>query len=265
MRQLLDKYERLLVYLPLVGTALVLILQDFFQGFLSDLNLKAAVAAVAIAIIFLIWYLETRIARFRNSFDRLTTEIRNTAQLQPALLQELTSNFQIISLGDAFRRAAQYTPKVKHLRIYAITSAQMVSFFEHSGITAEACSVLVNKAPANRPLMAGQIEAAIQGWRALVDNGRIGSVEIRKYDFFPTEYEAIFDSTFLIFGLFQPSETQTSGARVRHPIAVNSQSLPGARIISEFAERFDGLFQLGESIGDTSRLEPRSPTRNSSV
>lgn len=252
---MLEKYERLVVYLPLIGTAVILIIQDFFQGFLKDVNLNIAIAAIAVAIILLIWYIETRMTKLRTSFDHLTTQVEELAEQQPRLLREASSNFQIVTLSDAFRTAASLAPRIQHLRIYSITSAQMVSFLEHSGIIVDKCSLLVSKPTADRPLMEGQIQAALQGWRALVENGIINSIEVRRYNFYPTEYEAIFDSTFLIVGLFHPSPSQTSGARVRNPITIHGQSSPGANIVSEFIERFDGLFDFcsGEDNMDISR------------
>lgn len=244
LRSTLEKYERLAVYIPLAGTAIILVIQNFFQGFLKDLSLNVAIAAISAAIILLIWYLEARVNTLRLSFDKLSGQVEHLAEQQPLLLREGSSNFQIVTLSEAFRVAASHTPQVQHLRIYSITSAQMVSFLEHSGIIVDRCSLLISKATSGRPLMEGQIEAALQGWRALVENGKIISLEVRRYDFFPTEYEAIFDSAFLVIGLFDPSPAQTSGARVRKPITVHANSQAGASVVSEFVERFDVMFQI---------------------
>lgn len=245
LRSMLEKYERLLVYLPLVGTALLLILQDFFQGLLKDVRLNIAIAAMAVAIILLVWYLETRINTMNKSFEHLAGQVEKVARQQPKLLREASSILQIVSLGEAFRLASNITPRVQHLRIYSITSAQMVSFLQHSGIVVDRCSLLISQ-PTQRPLMEAQIEAAIQGWRALVESGTIAHVEIRRYDFFPTEYEAIFDSSFLVVGLFHPSPSETSGARVRDPMVVHGQSAMGTKVVLEYTDRFDRLFQSCE-------------------
>jgi uncharacterized protein YoxC len=249
MRSILEKYERLLVYLPLIGTALLLILQDFFQGFLKDIHLSVAIAAMAVAIILLVWYLETRINTMNKSFEQLGGQVDRLAKQQPKLLREASSILQIVPLSEAFRLASDISPKVQHLRIYAITSAQMVSFLQHSGIIVDRCSLLISKST-QRPLMEAQIEAAIQGWRALVETGTIAHVEVKRYDFFPTEYEAIFDSSFLIVGLFHPSLNETSGARVRDPMVVRGQSAAGTKVVLEFLDRFDRLFQScdGQSL-----------------
>ena len=263
LRSTVEKYERLAVYIPLAGTALILVIQNFFQGFLRDISLNIAIAAISIAIILLIWYLEAQMNTLRLSFDKLSTQVERLAEQQPLLLREGSSNFQIVTLGDAFRSAAILAPRVQHLRIYSITSAQMVSFLEHSGIVVDRCSLLISRATSGQPLMEGQIEAALQGWRALVENGKINSLEVRRYDFYPTEYEAIFDSTFLIVGLFDPSPAQTSGARVRNPISVNAHSVAGAKFVSEFVERFDGLFQVcGVDALGIDRTVLRNPQAN---
>ncbi len=204
---MVEKFGRLAAYLPLLGTAFILIFQDFFKGFLPAFTLGPAVAAMATSIILLIWYIEGALRRQEQSLDRLSDAVSRLAGEQQKISEQAAPNFRQVSLGEAFQMAADLAPRVKHLRVYAATSQQIISFLQHSGITAEKCSLLIRKPAPDLPLMKSQLDAAVQDWKVLADQGLVGSLEIRRYDFPPIEYEAIFDSAFLILGLYHPSTT----------------------------------------------------------
>jgi hypothetical protein len=246
---MVEKLARLAAYLPLAGTALILILQDFVHGFLSSFTLGPAVASMAVSIILLIWYFETALRREERSLDRLSAEVSRLAGEQQKIAGTAAPNLQHVSMNEAFQIAAGLVPSVKHLRVYAVTSQQIISFLQHSGITAERCSLLIRKPTAALPLMASQLDAAVAEWKALAGRGLVGSLEIRRYDFPPLEYEVIFDSAFMILGLYDPGAAKSSvaapsyGTYVRKPFAVDSRSPAGAEMISEYSDRFDCLFE----------------------
>jgi hypothetical protein len=240
---MVEKLARLAAYLPLAGTALILILQDFVSGFLSSFTLGPAVASMAVSVILLIWYFEAALRRQEQSLGRLSAEVSRLAGEQEKIAGQAVPNFQHVSMGEAFQTAAGLVPRVKHLRVYAVTSQQIISFLQHSGITVERCSLLIRKPTAGLPLLASQLDAAVADWTALAAGGLVGSLDIRRYDFPPLEYEVIFDSAFMILGLYDPSKAFSSyGTYVRSPFAIDSRSLAGAEMIREYSERFDFLF-----------------------
>jgi hypothetical protein len=146
--------------------------------------------------------------RLRDSAHRLSAEVSRVAGGQQKITEQAAPNFQHLSMGDAFQEAAGAVPRVTHLKVYAVTSQQVVSFLQHSGITAERCSLLIRKPEAGLPLQASQLDAVIAEWKALVGQGLIGSLDIRRYDFPPLEYQVVFDSAFMILGLYDPSTAQ---------------------------------------------------------
>jgi hypothetical protein len=243
-RPMVEKFARLAAYLPLGGTALILILKDFVPGFLSSFTLGPAVASMAVSVVLLTWYFEAALRRQEKTLGRLPTEVARLAgEQQKAVGQAVVPNFQHVSMGEAFQMAAGLAPRVKHLRVYAVTSQQIVSFLQHSGITAERCSLLIRKPTADLPLLASQLDASVAEWKALAGRGLVGSLQIRRYDFPPLDYEVIFDSAFMIMGLYEPSEAHSYGTNVRSPFAIDSRSLAGAEMIAEYSSRFDYLFE----------------------
>jgi hypothetical protein len=240
---MVEKLARLAAYLPLAGTALILILQDFVPGFLSSFTLGPAVASMAASVILLIWYFEAALRRQEQSLDRLSADVSRLAGEQQKIAGQAVPSFQHVSMGEAFQMAAGLVPRVKHLRVYAVTSQQIISFLQHSGITVERCSLLIRKPAADLPLLASQLDAAVADWKALADGGLVDSLQIRRYDFPPLEYEVIFDSAFMILGLYDPSKYNSYGTYVRSPFAIDSRSPAGAEMIREYSDRFDCLFE----------------------
>ncbi|MCX5007780.1 hypothetical protein OHB05_34920 [Streptomyces sp. NBC_00638] len=255
LAHMLHRVERMTAYVPLIGTALILIIQNFFQGFLESLTLNICISAMAFSIALLLWYLEGKIQKFERAFQDVRVSIEDLARDQPRLLGEASSNFQIAPISAAFITAATLSPRVDVLRIYSLSSVQMSNFLQHSGIRVNECRLMIYKPPDENGLFAQQIEAAIQAWRASVTAGRIRRLEIRRYDFFPTQYEAIFDASFFIAGLFHPDPVEISGAAVRDPLTVHAQSLSGARIISDSVDRYDRLFRSLDGRGDQISME----------
>lgn len=121
-RLMVEKFRRLVAYLPLAGTALILILQDFVKGFLSAFTVGPAVAAMATSIILLIWYFESTVRRQEQASGRLSAAVDRMEAEQQKISEQVVPNFRQVSMGEGFRIAAGAVPRVRHLRIYAVTS-----------------------------------------------------------------------------------------------------------------------------------------------
>jgi hypothetical protein len=237
-----QRVQRMAAYLPLAGTAVILVIQSLYSDFFRSFSLTLACATLAISLTLLIWYLEERLHRFSGTVDSLVSEVKHFGEEQPRLLGEASSNFQVTQLGKAFEVAAGIAPQVHELRVYAISSAQIVNFITHNNFEIDKCQLLVQRVTDNRELFSQVVEVAINDWRKLLEAGKIRELEVLRYDYHPTDYECIFDSKFLILGLFGISDDY-SGISVREPMIVHAQSLAGARIISEYTARFDILFE----------------------
>lgn len=242
----LNLVERVIAYGPLVATVVILIVQTFFPSMLEALPLSATSAILATSVIFLVWHVETTLIESKQSLTDMQLRIDKLESTQKAFINSTTTLSQA-RLGSAFATVAAATPRVGHLRIYAISSQQILSFLKFNDITAEKCHILLRAFEpddmAHRDFL-NQIRLVVADWRRLHTSGRIAELEIRHYDFFPTEYECIFDRDHLILGLYDSDPDDYSEVGVRDPILICGTSDSGRVMISEFADRFDKLFEV---------------------
>jgi len=237
--------QRLIAYGPLFATTLILIIQTFFSSALASLPITATSAILASNIIFLVWHVETNLIKSSRSVELLDRRINALEVTQKAFINSTTSLSQM-KLGAAFSVIAAGTQRVGHLRIYAISSQQILSFLKFNDISIEKCHILLrgfeHDDTAHQNFL-NQIRLVCADWQYLHRTKRILELEIRHYDFFPTEYEVIFDNEYLILGLYDSDPEDYSEVSVRDPILIYSTSDSGRIMISEFANRFDSLFE----------------------
>jgi hypothetical protein len=242
----LDIIGRITSYGPLVATIAILLVQTFFPSRLEALPLTATLAILTASVVFLVWHVETTLIASKRSLTDLALRMNQLESTQFAFIVATTCMSQL-RLGAAFAVIAAKTPRVGHLRIYAISSQQILSFLKFNDIMVEKCQILLrtfesNDAPHKDFL--NQIRLVVADWHYLHKSGRIAELEIRHYDFFPTEYECIFDRDHLILGLYDSDPEDYSEVRVRDPILIRGTSDTGRIVISEFADRFDQLFEI---------------------
>ena len=250
--------ERVTAYGPLVVTAIILIVQTFFPSALEALPLSATSAILAGSVIFLVWHVESTLLETKQSMTNMQLQIEKLETTQKAFINSTTSLSQT-RLGEAFAMIAASTPRIGHLRIYAISSQQILSFLKFNDITIEKCQILLRAFdPGDKQHhdFLNQIRLVVADWRRLHSSGRIGELEIRHYDFFPTEYECIFDREHLILGLYDSDPEDYSEVRVRNPILIRGTSDSGRIMISEFANRFDELFEVCATHHGPNTIDP---------
>lgn len=238
--------QRIIAYGPVVLTAVILIIQTMFPSVLSALPLTATSAILAGSVIFLVWHVETTLIVSSRSLKELQGRIEQLESTQAAFILSSTSLSQV-RLASAFATISEATPRVGHLRIFAISSQQILSFLKFHDITIEKCQILLRTFESDDVVhkdFLNQIRLVVADWHRLHESGRIADLQIRHYDFFPTEYECIFDKEHLILGLYDSDPDDYSEVRVRDPTLVRGTSDAGRIMISEFADRFDRLFEV---------------------
>jgi hypothetical protein len=241
------RLERIAAYLAVVGTSVILIIKEFFGGFLRDLTVNAAIAAMGISFVLVAWHLEGRLQAFDRSFAHLSERVVRLVDDLPRMIEAAASNFEVLPLSDAFKSATTRGLHVEHMRVYAISSVQIVQFVNHNKLKMDRCSLLVQNVGQHpdarrREFLEHQTLVAIHEWRSLVDAGRIGRLEVLRYDFHPTEYECIFDDDYLILGLYDSKIAYHTTIGVRDALTIHAGSLRGARVIAEYVDRYDTLF-----------------------
>jgi hypothetical protein len=245
-RTRLERVQRLTAYGPIVVTALILTVQAVFPNFIQALPVEASIALLAGSVVFLVWHVEMSLVATRAGLAQLETGVVVLEGTQRDFIQASSSLSQA-RLGRMFAEVATASPRVGRLRIFAISSQQILSFVKFHDISIEKCELLVRSfdpSDAAHKDFHNQIRLVVADWHRLKTSGRIGELEVRTYDFFPTEYECIFDRDHLILGLYDSDPSDYSEVSVRDPLLIRGTSDGGRLMISEFAERFDHLFEV---------------------
>lgn len=235
-------------YLPLVGTVIVLLIATFDSSLLDKVPLALLLSVMALSFVFVTVHLEQRLFGLQTSVDNLeqgvTERISVLEQTHRSYLEATTPTFRTSSLAEAFEHALRGRNRIGHLRIYAISSQQIFGFVSNSMLVVDRCSLLIQGFPLDDESdFAHQVRLIARDWRRLANTGRIRELEIRSYDYFPTDYEVLVDSDAMIFGLFDYDPDDYSKVGLRAATLFDGASPDGESLIVEFRDRFDRLFE----------------------
>jgi hypothetical protein len=267
-----SKLSRLLqlasTYLPLIATIAVLLVSTFDAALLDKVPLSSLLALMALSFIFIAVHLVQRLGEAESSTQSLG---KTVAQLETGISDRLTALetthkdylnatapvIRIGSLAEAFSHALGGRQRIGHLRVYAISSQEVYSFISNSTLTIDRCSLLIQAPPDATSDFAVQVRLNATNWRKLAEgrDRRISKLEIRSYDYFPTDYEVLIDSDALILGLFDYDPDDYSHVRLRASTVFEATSPAAERLIAEFSDRFDGLFDACLSAHGANRYE----------
>jgi hypothetical protein len=239
--------EQVSTYLPLIGTAVVLILSTFVEGVLKSIPIAILLAIMATSFVLTAVHLETNLQELRKEVSDMKNKVSGLEATQASYLDALIPETRVMTLAEGFRVGIDKIQRVGHLRIFAISSQQILSFLRFHAFQVERCSILLRSFPeddAGHADFASQIRLVVKDWYNMKRDGRIANLRIRSYDFFPTEYECIFDSTLMMLGLYDSDPRDYSEVRVRGITLFDGATEPGRNVIREYIERFDTLFEI---------------------
>jgi hypothetical protein len=177
----------------------------------------------------------------------LQTKVEVLENAQAEFVRTLRPVIGCYPLAEAFHVAGMKLGKrIEELRVFAISSQQILSFVKHQEFTINRCTLLVRAfSPRDKQHadFQGQIKLVVSDWRRLQQAGVIGELHIRSYDFLPTEYECIFDDSLLVLGLYESDPDDYSEVKVLPPTVVDGSSPAGRQMIELYRTRFDKLFE----------------------
>jgi hypothetical protein len=112
-----------------------------------------------------------------------------------------------LPLTDAIRACILGKHEINEMRIFAVTSATILSIIEGSKFSIGTCSILlprfVTPVPATREAKTKtEVHDAVKSWKLLKKNGRIKTLQIRYYDKFPSHYCCVFDNFAVLLGTY---------------------------------------------------------------
>ena len=242
----LSAIGRITAYGPLAITIVILVVQTFIPTAIEALPIQATAAILAGSVVFLAWHLETTLLSSTRALRGADERIGELEETQKAFIEATTSISQA-KLGTTFAEVCKTVSRIGFLRVYAISSQQILSFLKFHDLSVDKCHVLLrgfDPKDVNHRDFLNQIRLVVADWQRLNREGRITELEIRHYDFHPTEYECIFDRDYLILGLYDSDPDDYSEVSVRDPVLIRGTSDAGRLTISEFSERFDRLFEI---------------------
>jgi len=257
--------ERISAYLPLAGAGLLLALGNFWPSVIDQTSTQILVASVAVSVLLVAVHLESRLASLTAATAASSKSLAQLEGIQTQLIGSATPLARAMSLAQSFELVASRSNHWRNVRIYAISSSQVLSFFRFQNLTAEECTVIIRGFPENEKRwkdLASQTALVVRDWRTLERTGRIKHLTVLSYDYFPSEYTCIFDDQLLLVGLFESDPSDYSGVRVGPSITYEGSHPDGVPILSAYRERFDILRDacLAGHHGPSRYLHPRDLT-----
>jgi hypothetical protein len=238
---------RVSAYLPIVLTVVLLVVTTFNSDILKYVPLELMIAVSSLSYVLIAVHLETRLSTARDKFEDLAIRVKDLQISHKEYLDTLVPSVQTMSLAQGFDLVSRTQDRWASMRVFAVSSQQIVTFFRSHRLVVEKCEILIHepplKATRNRS-SSSPVPFYIQDWRTLQREGFIGKLIIRSYDFLPTEYECIFDDRILLLGLYESVPTDYSRVKVGNVTAVRNSTQPGRQMIEEYRSRFDKLFDV---------------------
>jgi class 3 adenylate cyclase len=151
------------------------------------------------------------------------------------------------SLVELFGLIEKRIGQVERLRIYANASTSVQPIFANSRVQARRCEMILREPGSDDPDSANFLQHLghmLKQWDELKRAGRISEFECRRSNMLPTEWQIIFDDTFIICGLNVPDRSDWLGIAEIEPFLVDNSSPEGKFFIDKYVERFDRFFQL---------------------
>ena len=149
------------------------------------------------------------------------------------------------SLSDCFQVVSTKINYVDELRIHAISTGMIQPLVSSSNFKIKKCKLILRKfsdeelTDDNHKAFNSRIQNTINEWKKLQTSGIIQTLEIHRFEFLPTEYHVIFDSKFIISGLYTPNRNSWSSIDVEDPMVINNNTGSGNIFIKNHIKRFD--------------------------
>lgn len=191
-------------------------------------------------------HIETKLVTTGTKLQELSSNVKNLHDTQEAYLKAVAPIIQTMSLAQGFATVSRQHVRWTNLRIFAVSSQQILTFFRSHRFIVDNCELLIRADPRDKRTRAwaNSSRLLVQEWRTLEREGYVGKLTVRSYDFFPTEYECIFDEKVLLLGLYESDPDDHWDIKVGNVTLVEDSTPYGRHMIQEYRSRFDKLFDV---------------------
>jgi hypothetical protein len=237
--------DRIVAYLPALAFVLLIPLANFFPNALNALGLQYLFALLGLAMVGIGVQIENRSNRASETMDRLRDSVQKLVDTQTEYLERTRRPVVPSSFAEGFKQQMSLGSRIAKLRVFAISSQQILSFMQFERMQVGECKLLLrafDPKDQNHKEFSNQIALVVRDWNRLASDGKIGHLQIRSYDFLPTEYQVIFDDQTMLAGLYHSEPSDYSEVRVQPPFLVDGSTTDGKAVIDVYRDRFDRLF-----------------------
>ncbi len=251
-------FRRIVTYLPPLAFIIFAPLASMFPTLLASLSWQYVLALIGLALLGVGFHLDSRYTEAISDLSQLRFKITELEHTQATYLDRTRRPVFQSSLATGFSLQAAAGSRVGVLRVFAISSQQILSFLRFEDFTIGQCSLLLRgftEDDLSHKEFESQIMLAVRDWNRLARDGKIASLTIRSYDFLPTEYQVLFDDRAMLLGMYESDPSDYSEVRVRQPFYVDGANVDGRAMIKEYQDRFDRLFEMCETCHGTNRYK----------
>ena len=182
------------------------------------------------------------ISKFGIRQERL--ESSSASSLKPKAFAKV----EHLSISDAVRTATAYTKPIKHLRIFASTTDVILPVIRDNRLDIDLCELALqwfDNSATDKKLQTlyAQCENNIAFWTDLKHMNYINRIILVRYPFTPSHFVILVDETFVISGLYCPSESPTSAVDYFEPWIIDNSTPSGQILIQKYTRQFLDLIK----------------------
>lgn len=244
-----------LEYGPFLIAAILLIATSLADGIPPLENiLPSSRVGLYVCITFLA--LLAFVLRLTDRVSELTRVVGANTETQRRFISAATESTTRVSLDQAFRMAESMVSHCDKIRIYAISS-KFISQLMITRFTAIEMELLLGAAGSEADaLLDSEVHLSVlYTWVTRVRSAAIGSLTVRQYDFYPTEWYVLFDDRLMITGSYVFDEHEIGRTRTTDTAYVVRADDEGEQLIASKLEAFDSLFAASERHFSSGKYE----------
>ena len=187
-------------------------------------------------------------------------------------IDHVRPDIETVSLSEAFQGDGMRGTSSGRVRIFAITSRYITQQLRTEDFRAEHVDLMVAGNGESDPsvpaakMLATEVELAIEySWASRVRNGYIDTLCVHQYQFFPTEWYAIFDERLMVLGSYAFDLDSVGCAEPLHTVMLVHPAGAGRELIRTKVAAFDHLMQTSSQRVGSGSFEGEYKLREDKV
>lgn len=251
--------EFILTYFPVIIASASFAVSSIYSK--GDAWLKSHGSAIWAAVLVVVIAEFWRSDQSRRRSNQLITEMHSR------VAPDITSHDFATAITYAF--SIRDTPKT--IRIFALSSYKIQPLIEQMIDKSSLDSVQLLLANPNEfyadpsEIFTQELSLAVEWkWLDMVRNQKVLNLEVRQYNFYPTEWFILLDDEVVVFGDFEFDKHSVARARTSQSVFVAANNGAGSDILKNCSRKFELLYDACKEEFGTNRF-PDSVTCNQTL